>query len=258
MAQVQPFRVTPLTPESGGRFVLGVGAVFYDVDTSTISADMEYEALVSLIRSWRKDGKGFGATTGDGNFILNHNIEDIDTNDRISRVIGLLRMGEITAALTASIQEITFENLQRLVPTSFIDETGALRSRNQLLASHFKTIVWVGTRNDGALWVIELTNALQINEINMTQTGGATGASIPVNFVGTAATLDDMQFGPYKIWYVPIPASNSNGGNDGGTTPTDPPVDPPVDPLATIVTPAAASAAKGSSRYGNKNGEVTE
>jgi len=201
----QPFRVSPLTPDSGSNFILSVGAVFFDVDTTGISDDMPYADFVAKLQGWVADGASMGATNGDYNRIISHNIEDIETNDRIARVIGLMRMGAIDVSLEFTIQEMTKENYQRIIPTSFFDETGALRSHNQLLPSHFKSIVHVVTRSDGSFEITEIMNALQINEVNTNYTGGTTGATVPLNFVGTAAQLADMNYGAYKIWNIPFP-----------------------------------------------------
>jgi len=203
----QPYRESPLSPQSGSNFFPSVGTVFYDVDITGMSSDMPYGDLVTKLRNWHAEGKALGATTGDYNFIIDHNIEDIETNDRISRVIGLMRMGAIDASLTCTIQEITFENMQKIIPTAFVDETGALRSHNQILPEHFKTVVHAVTQNDGTLRLNVLLNALQINEVNTTFTTGTTGATIPLNFVGTAAQLEDMQYGAYKIWNFPMPGA---------------------------------------------------
>ncbi|MCL1995324.1 MAG: hypothetical protein FWG63_03870, partial [Defluviitaleaceae bacterium] len=123
------FRPTPLNPQSAQNLILGVGAIYFDVDISEINGEIHAEDMAKILMGWEQEGKGLGATIGDGTFVFDPQIEDIETNDRLTRVIGLMQSQGINASLTTSLQEITIKNLTRIVPTAIIDETdGSLRA----------------------------------------------------------------------------------------------------------------------------------
>ena len=196
----QIFRPSPLRPTSAQNFILGVGAMYFDVDISIINGNLSAEEMSEILIDWELSGKGLGATTGDGTFVFDPQIEDIETNDRLTRVIGLMQSHGINASLTTSLQEITFQNLTRIVPTAVIDPVdGSLGATTVILPEHFKTVVWAGLLGSGGLAVIALLNAINVAETTMTMANQDV-AAIPVEFVGTAASIDEMQRGPFKIW----------------------------------------------------------
>ena len=211
MGTVQPYVVSGLREDSGRHIKLDVGAIFHDPDTSGISAGMDYEALANILDGWKSEGKSLGATTGGGNLVINTNIEPIETDGMITPVIGMQRMGAINVSLSTTIQEITKENIQRILPTASIDASGAIVTHNQILPEHYKTVVWAGTRNDGAVIVAEISGALQTNEINMNINTANTGMTIPVNFVGHAKRLEDMRRGAIRIWIIEMPQEGTEG-----------------------------------------------
>ena len=208
------YRPTPLRPDSAQNFVLGVGAMYFDVDISGISSDLSAEEMADILIDREKEGKGLGATTGDGTFVFDPQIEDIETNDRTTRVIGFMQSLGIDAKLTTELQEISLENLTRILPAAITDPTdGSLRATTVILHENYKTVVWAGPVGSGGLMVIALLNAINADETTMTMANQDV-ASVPVEFVGTLPKTSKTFAKKQGFGGVRVP-----GGGVGGQAP---------------------------------------
>jgi len=208
----QPYVTSPITDTSGENFLLNVGDLFYNPpNIERIKAGLPYEELANILDEWKHEGYSFGARTGGGSLTINHNLEPLESDGITTPTQGMMRGGAIDVEFSSTIQEITIENIKRLIPMAYEDDDGWMTSHNQVLREHFKTILWAGTLNDGRIMLVKIIGAFPTSEFALGLSEANTGSTVPFTFRGHAANLAQMRRGAYGIMFIgmddPVAAS---------------------------------------------------
>ena len=212
----QARRPSGLTPAASENVFLSAGASFFDVDLTGISNGMSAADFLKIMDGWQKDGKGFGATTGDPVLTIPRELTRIVTNDLHVDVIGLFdSRGGDSATLSFTVQELASPELwKRVVGTTFEDpEDGSMRIGTVVRQDHYKNIAYINMANNGDIFMYYLMNAIQTNNIDATFSNTiGTPASIPVVFTATLASLEDINLGAHPVKIFTFPFETTAGG----------------------------------------------
>jgi len=195
------YRPSSLTEGTPLNIQLGAGAFFYELDMSAVTADTTAEEFAEILETARIEGKSMGATRGGGEFNVSPTFETLEIDDMLFPLPGTVAVTGLTVTLSTTILEVRKENLRRILPMSFIDETtGALSVSATLFPEHYiKNLVWAGSMASGDLMAIEITKALNTAGLSMTMapTGGG---SIPVVYTAHVEDALRVQTAPFKIY----------------------------------------------------------
>jgi len=205
---------SPLRVQTPPHMVFDAGAIFFDVsleDEGLVSEVSTAQEFSEVLDRWIEEGKELGATNGGSTLTRGLAQEDIDTDDRRVRVIGLTRPGEAHATLSTTIHELHAENIMRASPTAFRDpETNAIKWAIRTLgAEDHKNVVIVNFLGANAGYKVGCVyNAYNQEALEMTiNDQGVADASI--TFVGTASDPRRMSELPASDWTFPNTPSTS-------------------------------------------------
>ena len=193
-------RPTPLQPNSAESMIVGVGAIYVDVDTEDFTSDMTGQEIADHMRAWNIAGSNLGATTGDVTHEIGVQLENIDTNDLLVPTIGLQIISESNAQMSFSLQEVTERNIGVFFPTHYFDDAGAIRiSTSVPPRQRYRNFVWLGQRGDGSYMMVELYHAINLQSSTITATDLGIG-NVPVTVQGTASDFNEMDSLPARIF----------------------------------------------------------
>jgi len=190
--------VQGLTDESMLNMVLDAGAFFVDLDIDGGEASNE---VADKIKAALLSGKCLGATSGGGTFNAVPEARQIEADGMRYPIIGSTVFDKWDVHLTGTLKEVTLGNMQKILPTSEVDETtNALKIRTALSKDDYiKSLWWVGNRNDDTYVLIQLHNA--VNVAGAVATFADKGEmTIPVDFRAHGSNLDEMEYAPFR-WY---------------------------------------------------------
>ena len=217
MTTTQAVRPIPVTPESGNNMILGAGVSFFDIDLDGVTNGISAAEFLKIMNQWERDGKGFGATTGDPVLTIGRGVTRIQTNDLHVDVKGMFdSRGSGSVTLGFTVQELASEEAwKRILATTFDDPVdGSLRIGTVLKSEHYKNIAYVNMANNGDLVLFVLLNAIPTEDTVATFSNTVgTSAGVPVVFTATLSSLEEMQTGalPYKQFRFPFASTSTSG-----------------------------------------------
>ena len=217
----QPYRPSPLTPESAQNMILGVGAVFHDVDLEGIDGKLTAEEFSeNYLAKWAAAGHSLGASEGDVTLNITREMERITTNDLFADVVGMFDARSMQVSLSMTLQDMSDKNWERMLATTYNDSSdGSMMMNNVLLPHHYKTVVWAAMMNNGDIIAIALLNAIQTEDLSITFSNTiGTPASAAVSFTGTVRTLEEMRNAPFKRWRFAFSGGDNSTNAGDGTT----------------------------------------
>jgi len=210
------FRPSGLTQESFNNMVTGAGALYFGIDLSGVTASTTAREFASLLQEATRDNKALGATVGGITTALVPLKRQIEVDDLPAPIAAsTVQDGWESATIATTIREITKENIDRVIATSFVDEsTGAVMFGTRLLPKHFEqTLVWAAARIDGGILAFVLDGALNTEGFTVTSQSQNEG-TIAVTFAGHLRDLADIERGvaPLRAYFFA-----ADGADDGGT-----------------------------------------
>jgi hypothetical protein len=149
--------------------------------TSTSTADDVY----AVLEQFTEEGKGFGATVGGGGTGVSAEFRVMNIDNMRTPIPGATVFQNAAITMNFTLKEFVMENIQRALPMSYIDPvTGALLLTNRISEdSYIPRVAWAGDRNDGAIILMEIFNALETSGFNVALTDNGE-ATLPVTFTG--------------------------------------------------------------------------
>lgn len=193
--------VTGLRPKSFQNMQLNAGVFLVDFDWSDAESVSELENLI-LAALETEDGV-LGATIGDGTFTCVPEARDIEVNDMRYPVVGSTVFDRYDVHMTGTMKEITPENIQRVLPTSVVDDSKAnikkIRVKTDLADENYiPKVAWIGDTSSHGFILIELENVLNVSGMNFTFTSMGEG-TLPFDFKAHCGSLAAMQYAPCTI-----------------------------------------------------------
>lgn len=177
----------------------GVFLVGFDADSYTDASSLETAVFDAL----EDDTKHLGATIGDGTFVAEPEVRNIEANGKRYDVIGSTVIDSWSCRMTGTMKEITPGNFARVLATADVTKTGNVSKvtirTNVKSTDYIPKLAWVGDTSKG-LVLIELDNALNINGATFTFTDKGEG-QLPFEFKAHVADLSQQDEAPARIYF---------------------------------------------------------
>ena len=177
----------------------GVFLVGFDAGEYTDADALEAAVFAAL----DDDTKHLGATIGDGTFVAEPEVRNIDANGKRYDVIGSTVFDSWACRMTGTMKEITPGNFARALATADVAKNGNVTKvtiRTNVKASDYiPKRSWVGDTSNG-LVLIELDNALNINGATFTFTDKGEG-QLPFEFKAHVDDLTKQDEAPARIYF---------------------------------------------------------
>lgn len=179
---------------NAGVFLIGLNA-----DSYTDATALE-NAIFEMLDD---DTKHLGATIGDGTFVAQPEVRNIEANGKRYDVIGSTVFDSWACTMTGTMKEITPGNFARALATADVTKTGNVTKvtiRTNVKASDYiPKLCWVGDTSKG-LVMIELDNVLNINGATFTFTDKGEG-QLPFEFKAHVSDLTKQDEAPARIYF---------------------------------------------------------
>lgn len=198
-----PGLTTGLRAETFENLQLNAGIMLANFSLSTVSSA---NALASAIATKKAspDGDFLGATRGGGNFVVTRDIREPDIDGRRYPFVGGKFVDSVDARLTTTLVEITPDNLVKALGNGEKSTSGSKTTIKMHTAieedDYLTNVVWIGDIADGRMVAIELTNALNTADFNLTYADKGEG-TLAVEFHAHQSDVDDYDYAPYNIYY---------------------------------------------------------
>ena len=193
--------ITGLRPATFENLQLNAGCFLFDFDVEsyTDAATLEDGILAAL-----EDGTNImGATIGDGTFVAEPELRDIEANGMRYAVVGSTVIDSWSCRLTGTMKEVTPENFKRALIACDSIKTGSvtkLTIRSEIKEEDYiPKLCWVGDTSKGFV-LIELDNALNTTGMTFTFTDKGEG-SVPFEFKAHVAELSKQNEAPCRIYF---------------------------------------------------------
>lgn len=202
-----PGHTTGLTAGTFSNIQLNAGIFVINADYSSIANATALATAIANLKAGTSSAFGtgaklLGATRGGGSFQIKRETREVDADGKRYGFKGDTFVDSVDSQLSTTMIEVTLEGIQKALPGSAI--TGSSPKRTLKLATAIGTsdyltnICWIGDRADGKLILINLLNALNQADFNLTFVDKGEG-TIPVEFHAKQATVDDYDYAPFEI-----------------------------------------------------------
>lgn len=179
---------------NAGVFLIGLDADQY-TDTDALET-----AIFEMLDD---DTKHLGATIGDGTFVAEPEVRNIEANGKRYDVIGSTVYDAWSCRMTGTMKEITPGNFARVLATADVTTTGNVSKvtirTNVTADDYIPKLAWVGDTSEG-LMMIELDNALNIVGATFTFVDKGEG-QLPFEFKAHVADLSKQDEAPARIYF---------------------------------------------------------
>jgi hypothetical protein len=193
--------MTALRADTFENLQLNAGVFLIGIDASTYTdADALEEAVFAALED---ETKHLGATIGDGTFVAEPEVRNIEANGKRYDVIGSTVFDSWSCRMTGTMKEITPGNFARALATADVTKNGSVTKvtirTNVKPTDYIPKLCWVGDTSKG-LMMIELDNALNINGATFTFTDKGEG-SIPFEFKAHVDDLKKQDEAPARLYF---------------------------------------------------------
>ena len=179
---------------NAGVFLFGFNASGYKT-----AAELEDAVLAAL----EAGTDIMGTTVGDGTFVAEPEIRNIEGNGRRYDVVGSTVIDSWSCRLTGTMKEVNPENFKRALITAESVKDGnvtTLTIRTDIAKTDYiPKLCWVGDTSKGFV-MIELDNVLNIAGMTFTFTDKGEG-SVPFEFKAHVADIAAQNMAPARILF---------------------------------------------------------
>ena len=194
--------MTAWRPATMENLQLNAGVFLANFDPDSYSdADALEDAILAIL-----DEEGeelLGATIGDGTFVAEPEMRNIEGNGRRYDVVGGTVTDSWSCRLTGTMKEITPENFKRVLVSCDMVKTGNVTKLIIRTAikrvDYIPKLCWVGDTSEGFV-LIELDNALNVNGATFTFTDKGEG-QLPFEFKAHVADVTKQDEAPARILF---------------------------------------------------------
>ena len=199
---------TGLRTETFENLILNAGMFVKDLDYSEIA---DAAALKTALQAKKTAGTDIlGATRGGGSFVATREIRTPDVDGRRYPFKGDKIVDSIDARLSTTVLELTPNRLKDAFGSATVTTSGKKTTLKVKTAisdeDYLGNLCWVGSISDGRLVVINLLNALNTADINVTF-ADKNGGTLPVEFHAHQDDVEDYEYAPFEIVYFDQPST---------------------------------------------------
>lgn len=201
-----PGMTTGLRRETFENLQLNAGVLLKNFDLTDIATA---DALKTAIIAARSDAtKWIGATRGGGTFTATREMRTPEIDGLRYPFIGGRFVDSVDANLTATLVEITAQNIKAALGSVDIDTSTATKTVITMhtaidTADYVSNLVWVGDISDGRYVAIELYNALNTADFSLTFSDKSEG-TIPLEMHAHQSDVMDYDTAPFRIVFFDL------------------------------------------------------
>lgn len=197
-----PGHTSPIRKETFENLQLNAGIFLKNFDYSSIS---DASALKTAIASAITAGTNLlGATRGGGSFVATRELRTPDVDGKRYGFVGDSFVDSVDVKLSTTMIEMTAQNLKDAFGSATITTSGkktTIKMKTAIDESAYLTkLCWIGDLADGRLVLINLDNALNTADFNLTFTDKGEG-TLPVEFHAHQGDVLDYDYAPFEIVY---------------------------------------------------------
>lgn len=214
-----PGYTTGLRAETFENLQLNAGVLIKNLSLTGVT---DAAALKSAIATaLADDTKVIGATRGGGTFTVTREMRTPEIDGMRYPFVGGNFVDSVDANLTATLVEITPENIKLSLGSADVTTSGQVTTIKMHTAieetDYIESIAWIGDISDGRYVVIVLKNALNTADFSLTFSDKSEG-TIPLELHAHQANVDDYDEAPYEIKFFDKAVSSGTGTGTGTGT----------------------------------------
>lgn len=198
-----PGLTSPIRPKAFENLQLNAGVFLVDFDYSSISNAGALKTAISTALS--DPEKILGVTRGGGSFTVTRETRTPEVDGMRYPFKGSDYVDSVDAYLSGTLLEVTPENFARLLATGDSSTSGSKTTITMHTAidpdtDYIDKLCWVGDIADGRLILIELDNAINTSDFNLTFTDKGEG-TMTFEFHARQSDVSDYDNAPFRVVY---------------------------------------------------------
>lgn len=200
-----PGLTSPIRSEAFENLQLNAGAFLIDFDHASITdADKLRDAIKTAVAD---NEKILGVTRGGGSFTVTREARTPEVDGMRYTFKGADFVDSADAYLSGTLLEVVPENFKRLLGTGDVVTTGKKTTVTMHTAvtdgDYIDHLCWVGDLADGRLVLIELDNAFNTADFNLTFTDKGEG-TMTFEFHARQSNVLDYDNAPFRVIFFDV------------------------------------------------------
>jgi len=216
-----PGLTSPIRSSAFQNLQLNAGVFLINYDYSSIT---DSTALKTAIKTAiGTPANILGVTRGGGSFVVQKELRSPEVDGKRYPFKGSDFVDSIEAYLSGTLLEVVPNNFKLLLGTGDVNTSGKKTTVTMHTAiessDYISHLCWVGDLADGRVVLIELDNAFNTADFNLTFTDKGEG-TLTFEFHARQAEVDDYDNAPFRVVFFdnPDPVSQNSGTGTGTTT----------------------------------------
>lgn len=196
-----PGLTSPIRSEAFSNLQLNAGVFLVNFDHSNISDSAALKtAIASALSSMNNI---LGVTRGGGSFTITREIRTPEVDGMRYPFKGSDFVDSVDAYLSGTTLEVVPENFDRFIGTADSVKSGnkttiTMHTAVDPLSDYISHLAWVGDLADGRAVMIELDNAFNTSDFNLTFTDKGEG-TMSFEFHARQASVNDYDTAPFRV-----------------------------------------------------------
>lgn len=205
-----PGLTSPIRSEAFQNLQLNAGIFLVDYDYSAITDATALKSALATLVSNNSD-KILGVTRGGGSFTVTREIRTPEVDGMRYPFKGADFVDSVDAYLSGTELEVVPNNFKRILGTGVSTTSGkktTVKMRTAINSStdYIESLVWIGDLADGKVVLINLDNAFNTADFNLTFTDKGEG-TMTFEFHARQADVLDYDYAPFEVVFFDLPAT---------------------------------------------------
>lgn len=205
-----PGLTSPIRADAFNNLQLNAGVFLVNFSHSSITDSAALKtAIASAIET---QANILGVTRGGGSFTVTRETRTPDVDGMRYPFKGADFVDSVDAYMSGTLLEVVPENFKRLLATGDSATSGKKTTVTMHTAiqssDYISHLCWVGDISGGGAVLIELDNAINTSDFNLTFTDKGEG-TMTFEFHARQANVDDYDNAPFRVIFFDKPATSS-------------------------------------------------
>ena len=204
-----PGLTSPIRSEAFENLQLNAGAFLVDFDHSSITDATALKTAIAAALD--TPAKILGVTRGGGSFHVTRKMRTPEVDGMRYPFKGADFVDSVDAYLSGTLLEVVPDNFKRLLGTGTATTSGkkttiTMRTAINTQTDYIESLVWVGDLADGRAVMIELDNAFNTADFELTFTDKGEG-TMTFEFHARQENVTDYDNAPFRVIFFDLPST---------------------------------------------------
>ena len=204
-----PGLTSPIRSEAFENLQLNAGAFLVDFDHSSITDATALKTAIAAALD--TPAKILGVTRGGGSFHVTRKMRTPEVDGMRYPFKGADFVDSVDAYLSGTLLEVVPDNFKRLLGTGTATTSGkkttiTMRTAINTQTDYIESLVWVGDLADGRAVMIELDNAFNTADFELTFTDKGEG-TMTFEFHARQENVTDYDTAPFRVIFFDLPTT---------------------------------------------------